>query len=286
MFYHIMRTLVKFSLHFYIKRIAWSGTEHIPKSKPVLFCATHSNSFLDALFYAANLWKPLYVLTRGDVFKKPAIRNILYGFKLLPIFRQSEGEEKAAQRNEESFQESLDLFKDNQYIMIFPEGISQHQKEVLPLKKGAVALAQRAWSAGIPLQVIPVGVDYSQINFWGASCDVIAMPPILASDFENIESPTFAKEFNEKLTISLKKAFPSPYQFQNNPLHWGIFGQILYYVGWVFHFPLYFLAKFLSKKYAGKSVFYDSAIIGILSFLLPFYYLILIIIAILYHFLG
>ena len=70
MLYHILRSLVKFCLHFYIKRMGWAGLENIPKDKPVLLCSTHSNSFLDALPVASYLGRHIYELARGDAFKK------------------------------------------------------------------------------------------------------------------------------------------------------------------------------------------------------------------------
>ena len=47
--YHFSRTIVRFSLQFYCKRLSFEGLENIPKDKAILFCGTHANSFLDAL---------------------------------------------------------------------------------------------------------------------------------------------------------------------------------------------------------------------------------------------
>lgn len=276
MLYFVIRNLIKVCLHFYIKRMGWAGLENIPKDKPVLFCSTHSNSFLDALPVASYLGRPVFELARGDAFRKPFWSNILYGFKMLPIFRQQDGDTNSLRKNEKTFEDCQELFRQKQFVMIFPEGICKHQLEVLPLKKGAVVMAQRAWREGLPVHVIPVGVYYDSFSKWGKKCDVTFGKAIQITDFQDIEHKEFPKEFNQKVRGSLRELFPSPYNFEKNPTHWGWFGQFLYYVGWLINAPLYLVAWLLAKKFTAKTVFFDSATLGFIVLLLPFYYLMLI----------
>ena len=275
MLYRILRFLVKFCLHFYIKRIGWTGFQNIPKDKPVLFCSTHSNSFLDGLPVAAYLDRPVYELARGDAFRKPFLNTTLRGLRLLPIFRQQDNEADAFSKNEKTFEECQELFRKKQFILIFPEGVCKNQQEVLPLKKGAAVMAQRAWREGLPLQVIPVGIYYNSFSKWGKKCDITFAKAIEISDFEDIESVDFLEKFNEKAGNAMRQNFPSPYDFEKNLIHWGFFGQAIYYIGWIINSPLYLVAWLLGKKLASKGVFFDSATLSFLVVLLPFYYLLL-----------
>ena len=136
MLYHLMRSMVRLSLHFYCKRIGWEGLDNIPKGKPILFAITHSNSFLDALYIAASVEQGVYCLARGDAFRKPLANKILRHFKVLPIFRQSEQSANATLKNRKTFDECQELFRKNEWILIFPEGFCTHQTKVMPLKKG------------------------------------------------------------------------------------------------------------------------------------------------------
>ena len=273
MLYHILRSLIKLCLHFYIKRIGWTGLENIPKDKPVLFCSTHSNSFLDALPVASYLGRPVYELARGDAFRKPFFSKMLYGFKALPIFRQQDGEADALAKNEKTFQDCQELFRQKQFILIYPEGVCKNQEEVLPLKKGAAVMAQRAWRERLPLQIIPVGVYYDSFSKWGKKCDITFGKTIQVTDFQNIEATDFLEEFNVKVKNAMQEIFPSPYRFEKNPTHWGLFGKAMYYIGWLINTPLYLVVWLLGKKLASKGVFFDSATFGFLVLLLPFYYL-------------
>jgi 1-acyl-sn-glycerol-3-phosphate acyltransferase len=273
MLYHIIRFFARISLHLYNKRIGWEGVENIPKNKPVLFAPTHCNSLLDGLFLVTALEQGIYCLARGDMFRTPKMNWFMRHLKLMPIFRQSENEENSAEKNAATFDECQELFLQNKWLLIFPEGISLNQKTVLPLKRGVTSMAQRAWSANIDLHIIPVSVTYDQFAKWGKKCDVVFGKAIQSTD---IQQDAIPYPLNDKLHEELSLNVPSTFHFKGDNLLWGWFGQLIYYVGWVFHFPLYFLCFYWGKKLTKKNpVFHDSVITGLVGQLLPFYYLLL-----------
>lgn len=283
MIYEILRPLVRRALQFYCRRLSFAGLENIPigQGKPVLFCSTHSNSFLDALFLAVGFEEEVFPLARGDAFRKPSVEKLLRKFRMIPIFRQSEGEEHAEIKNELSFKECQALFQTGKWVLIFPEGVCKHQTSLLPMKKGAALLVHRAWLAGIPLQVIPVGITYDSFTRWGKKCDVIFGKPIEQTEFKDIEDQAlFYEQFNTSLSSALSKLFPTPYQYQNNPLYNGYWSIFLYYADWVFQAPLYAVSYIIGKKTAGKTIFFDSTVVGVLAILAPIYYIIIAIVAI------
>jgi 1-acyl-sn-glycerol-3-phosphate acyltransferase len=277
MLYYITRSLVRISLHLYCKRIGWEGEENIPKEKPILFAPTHSNSFFDALFIASTFHRSVYCLARGDAFRTPLFNKLLRHFRMLPIFRQSENEDNATIKNKTTFQECQDLFLKNAWVLIHPEGFSSHQTHVLPLKKGYITMAQNAWAADIDLQIIPVTITYNNFTKWGKKVDVIFQKPIKKANFQG-NSVENAEALNEKLYTQLNENFPSPFQFKGKNILWSGFGQLMYYAGWVVHFPIYFLSQYLGKRFTKGTVFYDSVVVGLLSQLLWVYYLIIVII--------
>ncbi len=277
MFYHFMRFMVRISLHFYCKRIGWEGSENIPTNKPVLFAVTHSNSFLDALYLAASLRQQVYCLARGDAFRKPLANKILRHFRVLPIFRQSETSSGYMSKNEKTFAECQELFRQNQWILIFPEGFCTHQTTVQPLKKGFITMAQRAWLEDIEVQIVPVSITYDSFTRWGKKCDVIFGEPIQKSDIQG-DITAQAKELNEITFNRLAKNFPSPLQYTGQKRLLGWFGVLMYYVGCLVQFPVYFLSQYITKKKTAGTVFYDSAVVGLLSVFLIVYYLLLVIV--------
>ncbi len=274
MLYHFERFMVRISLHFYLQRIGWEGLENIPKNKPILFTSTHSNSFLDGLIVASTLKQGVYCLGRGDAYRHPLANKILRHFKTLPVFRQTENDENSAIKNIETFKECQELFRKNEWVLIYPEGICTHQTTVLPLKKGFVTLSQNAWAENIDLHIVPVSITYNNFTKWGKKCDVIFGKSIQSIDIQGdiIEK---TQQLNEKVYAQLSDNFPSPLQYKGENLLWGWFSQLMYYAGWVVHFPIYFLSQYLGKRFTKGTVFYDSVVVGLLSQLLWVYYLVI-----------
>ncbi len=284
LYYKIIAPTVKYVLHLYIRRLGVEGIENIPTDKPVLFAATHSNSFLDALFITTSLGYPVYAMARGDAFNKPFFNKVLTDLRMLPIYRLTDGDVDSASKNEVTFDKTIALFKQNQKVLIFPESFCKHQTSLLILKKGIGVMAHTAWSQDIPLQIIPVGITYNGFNKFGNKCDIIFGKPINQKDISDMSNVMTAwQSLGPKLTTDLKALFPSQRQFQTK-MDWGIWSQIYYYLGWIFNFPVYFLAMFLAKKATKGSVFYDSAVVGIISLLMLVYWPILIIISSIYLF--
>lgn len=277
MLYYFERFMVRISLHLYIKRIGWEGLENIPENKPILFTSTHSNSFLDGLMVASTLKQGVYCLGRGDAYRKPLANKILRHFKTLPVFRQTENDENSAIKNIETFKECQELFRKNEWVLIYPEGVCTHQTTVLPLKKGFITLAEKAWAEKIDLHIVPVSITYNNFTKWGKKCDVVFSKPIQSIDIQG-DTTEKMQQLNEKVYAQLSDNFPSPLQFKGKNLLWGWFGQLMYYAGWVVHFPIYFLAQYIGRRFTKGTVFYDSVVVGALSQLLWVYYLVILVV--------
>jgi 1-acyl-sn-glycerol-3-phosphate acyltransferase len=279
LYYKIIAPTVKYALRLYIKRLGVEGIENIPIDKPVLFAATHSNSFLDALYLTTSMGYPVYAMARGDAFNKPFVNKVLTDLRMLPIYRLTDGDSDSAKKNEATFDKTIQLFRENQNVLIFPESFCKHQTSLLILKKGIGVMAHTAWSEGIPLQIVPVGITYDGFNKFGNKCDIIFGQPITVNDIADMTNVMTAwQSLGPKLTNDMKAIFPSPRQFQTK-IKWGIWSQIYYYWGWIFNFPVYLLAMFLAKKATKGSVFYDSAVVGIISLLLLVYWPMILLIA-------
>ncbi len=276
-YYKIIRPSVKYALHLYMKRIGLVGIENIPKDAPVIFAATHSNSFLDALFITTCFDYPVYAMARGDAFNKPFFNTVLTDLRMLPIYRIMDGDPEGTKKNQVVFDQTIDLLANNQKVLIFPEGISKHQSELLVLKKGIAVMVQNAWQKGIPLQVIPVGINYDEKNRFGMKTDIVFGKPIKKEDFQDYNEQffTFWKTFSPRLTNDIKASFPTTYNFKTPKTHWGFLGKAVYYVAWLINFPLYLLCMYLANKFTKNTVFFDSAMVGFIALLGWVYYFLL-----------
>lgn len=88
------------------------------------------------------------------------------GLKILPVYRTSEGVENLS-ANYKTFDACINIFRNNGLITIFSEGKCINEWHLRPLKKGTARLAIKTWEEDIPLQVLPVGINYSSFTRFG-----------------------------------------------------------------------------------------------------------------------
>jgi 1-acyl-sn-glycerol-3-phosphate acyltransferase len=252
------------------------------KQGPLIIASSHPNSFLDAIILATLFKSPVYSLARGDAFAGKMITKILNSFNMLPVYRVSEGVENLEQ-NYTTFEACQDIFKKNGIVLIFSEGRCINEWHLRPLKKGTARLALAAWQQNIPLEVLPLGINYSNFRKFGKNIflnfgNVITKEKINA-DFN---SGIAINEFNENLKQQLLNLV---FEIDKNDkekikkyfyIHQSLLKKILLFIpsliGYIFHFPLYYLIHLLIKNKAQDH--YDSIMTGLLFFIYPVYVLI------------
>lgn len=266
MLYYLLRPYVRIILFFFAKRINLDGIENVPQKGSVLLASTHPNSFFDAIFLCVQLNRRIWSLARGDAFRKNWVKKILFSLYMMPIHRISEGKENLVE-NDETFKKCYELFKNEEMVLIFSEGLCTNQKELLPLKKGTGRLVQKAWSNGIDLTVVPVGLMYNHFDKFGKKINCYIGKPIQKSDFEVVtQDGFFLKTFNSKLENSLKSLISHQFKAGSN---------LFYSIMYVMNFPAYFFFQTISRKFTKGTVFFDSITFALMIFFLPVYWLLI-----------
>lgn len=269
MAYYILKIYCQFILKFLIKRLDVKGLNYLPQSGPVLFASNHPNSFLDAIIINCTVSRPIWSLARGDAFKKPLIKKILSKVYMMPIYRISEGKEHLG-KNDETFRKCYTLFKNDGQVLIFSEGICTNQTTLLPLKKGTARLTQQTWQSNLDLKIVPVGINYDQFDTFGKTISLNFSPSFDITSFNNLDQEGFfLKSFNEKLYSEMhpliSRNFENSFQLSS----------LLYYLGWIVNFPLYWLISSYIKTKTKGTVFYDGFVYGLLLITIPIYWMLL-----------
>jgi 1-acyl-sn-glycerol-3-phosphate acyltransferase len=169
----------------YYRRITVVGLEKIPTNTPVIFAPNHQNALMDALAVLYTTGKPVGFLARSDIFQKPIIAKLLNLLKILPIYRIRDGYDSLG-RNQEVFENTIEVLKSNMPICILPEGNHDGHKRLRPLKKGIFRIAfqaEESASFNMDLQIIPVGIDYNDYFNAGSDLLVVYGNPIKVSDY-------------------------------------------------------------------------------------------------------
>src|SRR3954471_3290092 len=147
--YYLFKYITRFVLTIYYRKRVFIGFDKVP-SGPVIFACNHPNSFLDAMIIGAFLERETYYLARSDVFNTPLKLWILSQFKLMPIYRLSEGKEDLG-KNKDTFDKCHEVFRKGGAVLMFSEGICVQEMRLRPLKKGTARIAVEYSQDGAPL---------------------------------------------------------------------------------------------------------------------------------------
>lgn len=250
---------------------------------PKIIACNHPNSFFDAINIAVHYPKPIYFLARGDAFKKPLIASFLKSLHLIPIYRLSEGKENLC-KNAETFERCAALLKQNQTILIFPEGVCINEWNLRPLKKGTARLALLALQEGITnLQILPANINYSSFSKKPKDIIIHFNSEFRPNDLLQNKEIHFYNAFNTILKegISNKMAFKNDLNEMaiNTPSILKMFHRIVFaipaLIGFILNYPIYITLKKITIKKTEGSVFYDSVLFGLLLLLYPIFVLLL-----------
>ena len=266
MLYGFLKVYVRIILRFFIRDIQVNGIENIPRDRAVMFASFHPNSFLDAILLDCLVERPIWSLARGDAFKRAWVRDLLHKLYMMPIYRISEGKENL-DKNDETFEKCASVFRKKGQVLIFSEGLCINQTGLLPLKKGTARLALQTWNEGIDMVVIPTALNYNQFTRIGKKIVLNFSPAIRKEDLDNHEvSGANVVRFNQRLKEKLEKAVTRNFAFRS----WR---PALYYLAFLFNFPLYLLLGTVVRSKTKGTVFFDSVYLAALVFALPFYWL-------------
>jgi len=193
--YAVVKFAVKTGLYGYYKRIVISGTENIPKDKPVLFLPNHQSALIDVLLIATDCNRKPYFLTRADVFKSKFLKGIFSYFRMLPIYRMRDGR-KTLSNNNLIFDSCADILNRGEAIVIFPEANHNLRRTVRPLSKGFTRIILRSFELypDMDIQLVPVGLNYKNAVHFPDEVAVYYGKPISAKNLFNADDLKLSSE--------------------------------------------------------------------------------------------
>jgi 1-acyl-sn-glycerol-3-phosphate acyltransferase len=282
--YSLLKIYTRLAIHLFCREIKITNKQFLKNKGPLLLAVNHPNSFLDAVILDTLFDKPVYSLARGDAFNKKWIARILKALKILPVYREREGKEHL-HRNYHTFDACIEIFKKDGIVLIFTEALCENEWHLRPLKKGAARLAATAWEEGIPLQVLPIGLNYSSFRLFGKNVHVNIGSTIIHEQLNNTieEDGKLLNEVTENIDLQLKlmvyeiDAFDKKKQAEIFSNQVSSFRKILLAVpaaiGCITHSLLYWPVQKIIWEKCRHTGHYDSIVTGLLVLLYPLYLL-------------
>jgi len=279
--YNLLKIPARIAIRIYCRRIKINNP-HILKSKgPLLIACNHPNSFLDAIIISTLFDRPVYSLARGDVFNTKFKRYFLRQLNMFPVYRTSEGVENL-EHNYTTFEACHRIFRKNGIVLIFSEGSCFNEWHLRALKKGTARLAISSWEHGIPLKVLPAGINYHSFISFGKNMILNFGNTFNENDLpERKGHGKSIYDFNHELRARLQ---PLVLEIKKTEKHLRreIFGftiiqskklvlNIPAWIGYILHAPLFLPVRSYVRKIASHNDHYDSIMTGVLFAAYPVY---------------
>lgn len=157
---------------------------------PVLLVANHPNMLLDPVLVVATAGRTPRFLAKSTLFSEPVLGAIVGAAGAIPVYRRKDAGADTA-RNAQMFAAVEEALEQGDAICIFPEGISHSSGLLEPLRTGAARIALSAAARGVPVRIVPVGLNFHQKSVFRSKVTVAFGPPL------DIAGPGDAQEGDE-----------------------------------------------------------------------------------------
>ena len=159
----LMRALARAVVRLFYHRVDVAGVERVPRSGPLVIVANHRNALIDPLILIATLPRALRPLAKAPLFRHPLLAPFLYLAGALPVHRRADPGSDPAQ-NAVMFRTVAASLRDGGAILIFPEGVSQPEPVLMPLRTGVarIVLGTEGHAGTSPPTLLPVGLTFHE----------------------------------------------------------------------------------------------------------------------------
>jgi len=180
----IVRGLARVLLAVFYRRVDTHGLERVPRRGPLVVAANHHNALVDAMLLLATLPRRLSPVAKAPLFANPQIAPFLWLAGAIPVHRRQDSAGDPA-RNAAMFAEATARLRRGDGILIFPEGVSQPEPVLKPLRSGLARMVLGAMHASpeLAVTVLPVGLVFQRpAEFRTGRALVVIGEPIAAAD--------------------------------------------------------------------------------------------------------
>ncbi len=156
----IGRTLARFVLRLFYRRLEVVGAERVPSGGGALLLLNHPNALVDPMLVLALSPRPVVFLAKAPLFRLPVIGQLVRASGAIPVERRQDPGGDVA-RNHTMFAQVQEALSVGRCIALFPEGVSHSDPQLHPFKTGAARIALGAAAAGIDVRIVPAGLFYT-----------------------------------------------------------------------------------------------------------------------------
>ena len=197
----IMKRWIRAALWFRFRRVSLVFHSPLPMDGGAIFAGNHQNAILDSMTLASSSPRIPYTLSRASLFDNRFAAAFLEALRMIPIYRFRDGFGKM-RKNAEVFEQFVEVLRNDEWLLVFPEGNHELRYTMRTLQKGTARIAFAAqdaqeWEKDIP--IIPVGLQYESHSTFGSRLLIQFGPPVSTLAFKALHSRN-PKEAERALT--------------------------------------------------------------------------------------
>ncbi|MDJ0975043.1 MAG: 1-acyl-sn-glycerol-3-phosphate acyltransferase [Planctomycetota bacterium] len=158
--FRFVRLVARLLLRSQYRQIEVEGAEHVPATGAVLLVANHFSSLVDSMALLEASPRPASFLAKAPLWKSKLLAPFLNSVGAVPVYRpqdMAENKGRGTRANMATFEACRARLAEGGSMAIFPEGVSQPQPRLMPVRTGA---ARIALDVGKPVTVCPAGLVF------------------------------------------------------------------------------------------------------------------------------
>ncbi|MEM6395460.1 MAG: 1-acyl-sn-glycerol-3-phosphate acyltransferase [Bacteroidota bacterium] len=183
------------------------GLERAKMKGPMIVTGNHPNTLMDPLFVGIFMDERLHFLAHAGLFQNKLLAGFLGFAGVVPIARAQDRAAGLNVDNDASFSKVIELLSDGRCLFIAPEGESELELKLRPLKSGMarIALATESnqnWTLG--LRILPATISYESPTTAFSRAYIQYAEPILVADWKDRYEANSSKAI-KNLTLEVDK---------------------------------------------------------------------------------
>ena len=184
----LFRLIVKIALRIFFRKIEVTNLEALPKKGPMIVAANHPSTFMDASVVGCFLQQKPRFLVKASLFNTAFSKWLLTNMRAIPVQRAQDSPDGKVDTSF-LFSKCYDRLADGDTILIFPEGVSLHGRQLHKIKTGAARIALGAEAANdfnLGVKVVTIGLNYSNPRLFRSDLYLTIKEPIEVKDWKDL----------------------------------------------------------------------------------------------------
>jgi len=175
-----------------------------PASGAVMLLPNHANALLDPAIIWATANRDVRFLAKSTLFEGP-LRPLIAGSGAIPVYRKLD-QGVDVSKNTETFAAVDAALAAGDAICIFPEGVSHSSGRLVPLRTGAARMALGAERAGVPVALVPVGLNFERKTTFRSHVTVVYGRPFGCGDLTDERAhPDAVRELTDRISQRMRR---------------------------------------------------------------------------------